>query len=324
MSVFAPSEEKLRVTLLVLPESSMMSLASVLDTMRAANRIASRELFEWKLATLNGKPARLTCDLMVEPDVRLDTDSSGDVLIVIASFNQQRHAGPSHLKLVKRIARNFSAVGGIEAGSWILARCGLLEHRAATTHWEDLEEFRTHFPAVNLKPDRFVIDEPVFTTGGASPTFDLMLHLIQKRYGYPLAMEVSSVFIYDAAQGGDTQPLVSLGMLEAREPRVAAAIHVMEQHIDDTLSIGQIAQQIELSVRMLEYLFQQTLNQTPAAYYRRLRLQLARRMVVDTRLKLQEIAIRTGFNSLSSFSRIFRKYYQESPVQCRRMAQISA
>ena len=111
-------------------------------------------------------------------------------------------------------------------------------------------------------------------------------------------------------------------MLEAHEPRVAAAIHVMEQHIDDTLSIGQIAQQIELSVRMLEYLFQQTLNQTPAAYYRRLRLQLARRMVVDTRLKLQEIAIRTGFNSLSSFSRIFRKYYQESPVQCRRLAQI--
>ena len=91
MSVFEPSEEKLRVTLLVLPESSMTSLASALDTMRAANRIAVRELFEWQLATLNGRPARLTCDVSIEPDVTLDADSKGDVLIVISSFNQQQY-----------------------------------------------------------------------------------------------------------------------------------------------------------------------------------------------------------------------------------------
>jgi transcriptional regulator GlxA family with amidase domain len=323
MDVFSPSEEKLRVTLLVLPESSMMSLASVLDTMRVANRLAGRELFEWKIATLNGKPARLTCDLLVEPDTRLEAGSGGDVLIIIASFNQQQHAGPVHLKLIKRLARNFSLVGGIEAGSWILARCGLLEQRTATTHREDLEDFATHFPGIDLKPDRFVIDGKLFTTGGASPTFDFMLYLIRRRYGYPLAMEVSSVFIYDGARSAtDIQPLVSLGMLESDEPRVAAAIHVMEQHIDDTLSITQVAAQVELSVRMLEYLFKQALDLSPAAYYRRLRLQTARRMVVDTRLNLQEIAIRTGFNSLSSFSRRFKIHYQQTPGDCRRQARV--
>ncbi len=322
MSIFKPSAQKLRVTLLVLPDSSMMSLASALDTMRAANRIASNHLFEWKIITLNGKPARLTCDISIEPDATLDEDSHGDVLIVIASFHQQQHAGPAHLRMIKRVARNFSMVGGIEAGSWILARSGLLERKSATTHWEDLEEFGTRFPAVNLKADRFVIDGSVFTTGGASPTFDFMLYLIRKRYGYPLAIEVSSAYIYDGVHSAtDTQPLVSLGMLENNEPRVAAAIHLMEQHIDDTLTITQVAQQIDLSVRMLEYLFRQTLNLSPAAYYRRLRLQTARRMVVDTRLKLQEIAIRTGFNSLSSFSRLFSQYYQQSPGECRRLAQ---
>jgi len=322
MDVFAPSDHKLRVTLLVLPDSSLMSLASALDTMRAANRSASRELFEWKIATLNGKPARLTCDLIIEPDSMLDAQTSGDVLIVIASFNQQHHAGPMHLKLIKRVARNFSAVGGIEAGSWILARAGLLENRSATTHWEDLEEFAGNFPGVDLKPDRFVIDGKVFTTGGASPTFDFMLYLIRKRYGYPLAIEVSSAFIYDGVHSAtDTQPLVSLGMLENSEPRVAAAIHVMEQQIDEPIAIAHVAREVKISIRMLEYLFRQTLNMSPAAYYRRLRLQTARRMVVDTRLKLQEIAIRTGFNSLSSFSRLFKNYYRQSPGECRKQAQ---
>jgi transcriptional regulator GlxA family with amidase domain len=322
MSIFEPSTEKLRVTLLVLPDSSMMSLASALDTMRAANRIASRTLFEWQLATLSGKAARLTCDLMIEPDVAFDEELRGDVLIVVASFHQQRHVGPAHLRLIKRLARDYAAIGGIEAGSWILARSGLLENRAATTHWEDLEDFHDHFPRVKLKSDRFVIDGKFFTTGGASPTFDFMLYLIRKRYGYPLALEVSSVFIYDGVHSAtDTQPLVSLGMLENNEPRVAAAIHVMEQHIDDPVAIDAIARQIKLSVRMLEYLFRKTLDMSPAAYYRRLRLQTARRMVVDTRLQLQEIAIRTGFNSLSAFSRRFKNHYQQTPGDCRRQAQ---
>ncbi|MEE8308496.1 MAG: helix-turn-helix domain-containing protein [Gammaproteobacteria bacterium] len=37
-------------------------------------------------------------------------------------------------------------------------------------------------------------------------------------------------------------------------------------------------------------------------------------------MQLQEIAIRTGFNSLSSFSRRFKNYYQQTPGDCRRQA----
>ena len=112
----------------------------------------------------------------------------------------------------------------------------------------------------------------------------------------------------------------SLGLLQAHEPRVAAAVQVMEQHVDDTLTIPQIAAQVDLSVRMLEYLFHKTLRLSPAAYYRRLRLQIARRMVEDTAIKLQDIAIRTGFNSLPSFSRCFKDYYQQSPAAFRRQS----
>lgn len=325
MSIFNSTDQTLRVTLLVLPDSSMMSLASTLDTMRAANRIADRNLFEWQLVTLNGKPAPLTCGIPVSAECALNDKLRGDLLIVIAGFHQQRHAGPAHLRMIKRLAPNFRAIGGIEAGSWILARSGLLNNRAATTHWEDLEEFGYRFPEVRLKPDRFVIDGKFFTTGGASPTFDFMLHLIQQRYGYPLSIEVSSAFIYDGVHSAtDTQPLVSLGMLENREPRIAAAIHRMEQHIDEPLLIADIAESINLSVRMLEYLFRQVLDLSPAAYYRRLRLQAARRMVIDTRLSLQDIAVRTGFASLSAFSRGFKHQYRQTPGACRSLARATS
>jgi len=321
MAIFTASDQSIEVVLLLIPGSSMMSLASTLDTMRAANRISNTFLFHWKIVTLNGQPADLSCGIAVTPTCALNEGLTGDALFVIAGFNHQHYVTKSNQLIIKQISRNFKAVGGIESGSWILARCGLLNQKTATTHWEDQEEFGLQFPFVNLKPDRFVIDGKFFTTGGASPTFDFMLYLIRTRYGYPLALEVSSAFIYDGVHSAtDTQPLVSLGMLENKEPRVAAAIHIMEQHIDEVISMIKIAEQLKLSVRMLEYLFNQTLNLAPGAYYRRLRLQTARRMVVDTRLKLQEIAIRTGFNSLSSFSRMFKQYYQQSPGQCRKQS----
>ena len=319
MKIFSPSDETLEVTLLLLPDSSMMCLASVLDVMRAANRLARRKLFEWKLVTLNGKPATLTCGLPIHPQGRLDTNSQGNMLIIIGGFDQTKHVDEAALKRLKTIMRAFDVVGGVEAGSWVLARAGKLNNKKATTHWEDLEEFTMQFPNTQVRPDRFVIDGDVFTTSGASPSFDFMLHLIQLRYGYHLALEVSSVFIYDGVHtGSDAQPLLSLGSLEQREPRIAAAIRLMEQHLEDTLPLQMIAQQLDLSIRMLIYLFKQNLQTSPGQFYLRLRLQTARRLVLDTHLPMQEIAVRTGFNSLSAFSRQFKKYYKMNASECRK------
>src|SRR3546814_19532708 len=108
---------------------------------------------------------------------------------------------------------------GVEAGSWLLARAGLLDGRAATTHWEDLEDFAARFPEVAVRPDRFVIDGRRFTSRGASPTFDLLLHLIRSRFGYPPALEAASVFVYaDAHAATDPPPLVSPSRLAPPHP----------------------------------------------------------------------------------------------------------
>jgi AraC family transcriptional regulator, glycine betaine-responsive activator len=318
-SIFAPTEDPLAVTVLLLPGSSMLSVASTLDPMRAANRLARRRLFDWRIVTLDGLPAALTCGLPVPADGRLDGLVHGNALFVIAGFNQERHAGKVALAALHAAARRFQAIGGVEAGSWLLARAGLLDGRAATTHWEDLEDFALQFPYVQVRPDRFVIDGRIFTTGGASPTFDLMLHLIRTRFGYPLALEVASVFIYEEAHAStDAQPLVSLGRLDGYEPRIARAIRMMEAHLEAPLTIAAIARRVGLSTRMLEILFKRTLGTGPGGYYLRLRLQAARRLVLDTRLSMQEIALRAGFGSLAAFSRTFRTHYTLSPRTYRR------
>lgn len=281
--------------------------------------MAQCPLFVWQIVTPHNQAAHLTCGLSIHPDLPLNHQLQGDMLIVLAGFNHEQHFDKALLRQLKRITPRFRWLGGVESGSWVLARLGLLDGLKATTHWEDLEDFALKHPTIQVMPDRFVIDGNTFTSGGASPSFDLMLHLIRCRYGQQLALEVASIFIYDAIHTShEAQSLVSLGLLETQEPRVAKAIRLMAEHLEDPLSIRQVAQDLELSIRMLEYLFREQLNSTPVQYYLHLRLHSARRLVTDTHLPIQEIALRTGFSSLAALSRCFREAYQFSPANYRR------
>ncbi len=325
MNLFSPSTAPLAVTVLILPDCSMMSVACTLDPMRAANRLAPTPVFQWHIQTLDGHAVEMTCGLPIAAQSAFGektgtTIADNRILIIIAGFDSDQHAQKDTVARLARLASNFDFVGGIEAGSWLMARAGLLNGHKATTHWEDLEDFAAAYPQIEVIPDRFVVDRRCFTTGGASPTFDFMLHLIRKRHGAAFAMEVASVFIYDQTYPStQPQPLVSLGRLQVMEPRVAAAIRIMEDHLDEPVSPQEIAQLLQISVRLLEVLFKSTLQFSPGRYYRYLRLQAARRLIMDTRLSVLEIALRTGFGSTSAFSRAFKKQFGHSPDNWRKL-----
>lgn len=318
-TIFRSERETLKVTFLVFSGSSIMCVASAVDPLRAANRISGETLFDFKLVSVTGEAPVTTCGLPVAVSGRFDAAEPTDMLVVVAGFGTQNYATSALLAGLRRAARAARACGGVEAGTWLVARAGLLEGRSATTHWEDMEDFSAAFPGVDVRPDRYVIDGPVFTSGGASPTFDLMLHLVRTRLGMAAALDVASVFIYDQARAAtDAQPLVSLGRLDGYDPRLAQAIRLMEAHVDRPLTIDAVAKRAGVTARTLESIFRKSIGETPGAYYLRLRLSAARRLVVDTRIAMADIAGRTGFSSAAAFSRAFSRAFGEAPVRLRR------
>lgn len=317
-SIFRAEHAPLKLTFLLFSGSSIMCVASAIDPLRAANRIAGERLFDFKLVSMNGEPAMTTSDLPVPVSGRFDPREATDVLAVIGGFGAKNHGTAALLSGLRQAARPARAIGGIEAGTWLVGRAGLLEGRAATTHWEDLEDFAAAFPGADVRPDRYVIDGPVFTSGGASPTFDLMLHLIRARLGMAVALDVASVFIYDQTRAAtDAQPLVSLGRLDGYDARLAQSVRLMESHIDQPLTIAGVARRVGLTSRALENIFRRSIGETPGAYYLRLRLNTARRLVADTRLPMADIAARTGFSSAATFSRAFAKGFGRAPSMLR-------
>lgn len=317
--VFQPSEQPLDAVILILQDASLMSVAATLDPMRAANRISGQELYRWRVVSVDGGPVGTSCGMVLQADGALDAQAACDLLIVVAAFNVRQHATPPVLSALRQAARRARMIGGIEAGSWVLAMAGLLDGRRATTHWEDLEDFAAAFPRVRVIPDRWVVDGPVFTTGGAAPALDCMLALVRARQGKGAALNVASLYVYDEVHlPSDAQPLVSLGRSSRGDHRVAKVIRMMEDNLDSPLPICDIAARVGCSTRTLELLFRDLIETTPAAYYLSLRLQAARRLVMDTSLPMADIAVRTGFPSIASLSRAFRRRFGRPPTAARR------
>ena len=320
-SIFARSDATLSFGVLVMQDCNTLSLAAAIDPLRAANRRSGRRLYDWRLFSPDGAAVRLTSGIVFEAGA-LPARPEFDALMVVAGFRLEEQATPALLARLSGLAPGLKALGGVDGGSWFLARAGLLDGQTATTHWEDLELFATRFPDVDVVRDRYTISGRYFTTGGASPCIDMMLHLIRARQGPDLAMRVAGTFIHDTVQPGHApQSLVPGGQLSRLAPPVARAVALMQERLEDPPAIAEIARATGLSTRHLEQRFRRALGTTPGAFFRDLRLHEARRLVLETGLAVQEIALCTGFASQASFARAFRARFGRSASGLRRLHQ---
>jgi len=316
-AIFSLATAPLAIALLVLPQASILEVASALDPLRSANRHLGHDAYRWRVVTPDGAPVPLTCGLSLPASGQLADAAGADALIVIAGYRLNQVATRPLIRDLRRIAPRFALVGGIDAAPWVLARAGLLDGYRATVHWEDLEDLAAAHPAIDVVPDRFVIDRNRVTIGGAAPGLDFMLHLIRARHGAPLARQVANSFLTVARAGSDPQ-IAPATPDPALDPRVARAIARMEARIDTPEPVTEIARAVGLSARRLETLFRHALDTTPGAYALSLRLQAARRLLTDTTHPVQEVALRTGFSSPAVFSRAFRGAFGQSPSALRR------
>jgi transcriptional regulator GlxA family with amidase domain len=307
------------VELLVMPNSSLMTLASAGDPLRAANRVTGRKIFDWRYVSLDSENPITSSGTPWHVAGKFDPSKRNDIFVVIAGFRASAIKDRKTLASIFRAAKGSRLTIGVESGAWLLARAGLLEGKAATTHWEDFEEFSGAFPDVELRPDRYVIDGRYITTSGASPTFDMMIDLIRQRAGLAVAHDVAGVFIHESSRSaGDYQSHAFLGHSADHDPRIVKAISIMERCVDAPVTIAAIARRAGISVRGLEQLFVREIGQTPGAYFLSLRLNAARRYVLDTGLPITDIASRTGFSSINALSRAFRNVFGESPAKYRK------
>jgi transcriptional regulator GlxA family with amidase domain len=304
-----------KTVILVLQQTNTLSLAAAVDPLRAANRHAGRARFDWQFATPEARDVMLTCGLGV-PAAPIHRVTGCDLLIVVAGFDLAAQATPHLMASLRRLAGRDTTVMAIDGGPWITAQAGLLNGHRATTHWEDLDNFAAAFDEVETVNARYVVSGHRWTSGGAAPALDMMLHLIQTRLGDSVARQVAAGFIH-TTRPAPSDPQLRHPPAQGHSAITARAHQLMEANLEQPLPLTTIATHLGRSPRSLQLHFRRTLGITAKAHYRTLRLTEAHRLLTQSRLNLQDIALSTGFCGTSSLSHAYTLQYGMSPSKAR-------
>jgi transcriptional regulator GlxA family with amidase domain len=310
-----------RIGFVVFPGFQVMSFA-VISVFEFANIQIGEPVYDVKLLSETGGSVRSSAGMSVvaEPfdDTNFDTLIVGGGTVVEPST-------PGLIEFVQQALGRYRRVAAICIGAFTLAEAGLLDGRRATTHWYHARELRARFPKVKMEEDRiFIVDGPVWTSAGATAGIDLALAMVEKDFGADVARAVArKLVVYHRRAGGQSQ-FSALLELEPKSDRIQNALAYAKGHLDQPLTVQQLAKAAHLSPRQFSRAFRAETGQSPAKAVENLRVEAARLMMEQSRHPIDIIARQTGFADRDRMRRAFLRAFGQPPQVIRRNARVEA
>lgn len=210
-------------------------------------------------------------------------------------------------------------VASVCTGAFLLARCGLLDGRRATTHWSAAKALEAMLPRTEVVPDAiFVGDGHIFTSAGVTAGIDLALAFVEQDCGPTVALDTArELVLYLRRVGGQSQFSASLAAQANAADRLRAIVTFIEEHPDKDLSIATLADRAAMSERTFARAFLAETGMTPARFVELVRLDRAKQLLETTRWPLARVASRSGLGSAATLARTFRRRLGITPQDYR-------
>lgn len=101
--------------------------------------------------------------------------------------------------------------------------------------------------------------------------------------------------------------------------QIQKGIDFIETHLEEDISLSQVADAANISQWHFQRIFKALSNETLKAYIRARRLANARDRLVDSDTRIIDIALASGYDTQESFSRAFKKMFELSPNEYRKV-----
>ena len=292
----------------------LLSLAAIVDVFETANRFlqeagqpaqyhitfvgltASADLPQ----TINHLPYRPIADTHEYDLVFVPAFGAVDIVSTIAengAFVPWLHRQYSH----------GAALASNCTGAFLLAASGLLNGRQATTHVDAADMLASSFPKVKLMHDAVVThDANIYTSGGATSGFHLMLALIQKRCGREMAVRIAKVFSIDMDRENQAH-FGHFAPTEAHDDELVLKLqHKIKTDFSAMKNLEEAIADIPASRRNLVRRFKHATGMTPIRYLQRTKIEAAKKMLENTEKGLLEVMLATGYNDMKNFRQLFK------------------
>jgi AraC family transcriptional regulator, transcriptional activator FtrA len=240
--------------------------------------------------------------------------------IVIPGWRGADEAPPEALlRALRRAHTRGARLASICSGVFVLAAAGVLDGKAATTHWRYADKLRERHPTIDVRPNELYVDEgQVLTSAGSAAGLDMLLHLVRRDHGARIANQVAQRLVIPPHRLGDQAQFVPRPMPVDEAARLSRLMDWVRAHPAQPHTPASMAQRAAMSVRTLQRQFQETAGLTPLEWVTRERVAAARELLESSRRPMADIAERSGFGSEESFRRHFRLVTGVSPATYRR------
>ncbi|MEN9905324.1 MAG: hypothetical protein RLZZ555_1889 [Pseudomonadota bacterium] len=307
-------QETQRFGFLLVPHFSLIALSSAVDPLRLANMALGRTVFEYVTIGVTNDPVVSSDGISVLPGEEIGRSSEFDAVFVVGP-NPIPHRGEGEIvRWLRKLAARGIVLGGIDTGSYYLARAGLLDGYRCTIHWEDRERLLAESPQLHVTQRLFEIDRDRFTCSGGVSPLEMMTFILRQPPGSrELAQQVSDLLVAHQRSQDEHQALPLRYRYANMPDTVLDALELMENNVEEPLSPGEIADYLGLSRRQLERLFQEHLQVSPARKYLEIRLSKGRLAVLRTSRRIDDIALSCGFLTSAHFITKYREQYGRTP-----------
>lgn len=320
-----------RIALCATDDAVASNLMGVIDLFDFANTVwrmlspeSESDLFEVKFFSPDGQAIKTSNGFNLPADGSAEQllADDFDVLLVAGHYFRDGQQLSAYVERLQPFKQAFyhqhvqeKLLGSFCNGSFFLASIGLLDHRPATAPWWLAKFFQQHYPAVKVTLDELVVTSDHIMTAGATTSFQhLCLDLVRKLAGEVLASQLAKVLLLDpnrtsqrAFMSCDVQAIHLCKYAEADDDVIVQTQRWMQRHLNETISLDQLADRSAMSKRTFIRRFKQTLGDTPANYLQQLRVDEAKKLLETTHLSLEKIVPVVGYQDVSAFRKLFQR-----------------
>ena len=258
--------------------------------------------------------------LTVTTPYGLDRLDEADLIAVPASdANVERDYPPELLDALRRAVDRDARVLSVCSGVFVLGAAGLLDGRRCAVHWRHAQLLARRFPRTRVEPDVLYVDEdPVITSAGTAAGIDACLHIVRKEQGPEVAKKIARRMVVPPHRDGGQAQYIERPLPKGRCDTVGEVLAWMAEHLDEEVTVEQLAARALMAPRTFARRFQQETGTTPYRWILRQRVLLAQELLEGTDETMDAVAGRTGFGTAAALRHQFVKELGTTPNAYRR------
>jgi len=165
----------------------VLDFAGPFEVFSTSSRVNSRiepesnKLFNVFTVAENKNPLFARGGLQIVPKHDISDHPEINILIIPGGIITDELEKKHVVSWLIKSSHTAKITGSVCTGAFLLAKAGLLISKAATTHWEDINDFKSMFPDIIIRKNvRWVDEGAVVTSAGISAGIDMSLHLISR------------------------------------------------------------------------------------------------------------------------------------------------